>query len=736
MELVKVTTGLFWLEIPEKNFYLMCGCPMDSIKHLTNKALIRPLQNRTAYTESGPNAILLSDRPVQNGYFCNMAEFPILHMMYKQGMSLPGHPGNTGDKPRIIGTENQLRAQKDYIFRGNYGLASKDEFRQAGCSDERTEELWRLKMKFSYNKILDPEELIETTVIHTEVVELKPGIFLERKGMNLYSLSCDGESLDINLNIDKEERYEAPYKLDYHNISREYFSIVHMGEGNGWDNKRPCMGSIIIFKGKIYMIDAGPNIEYSLNALGLSVNDVEGIFHTHIHDDHFSGLTYLLMADHKIKYFAAPMVMETTRKKLSALMREDESILDDLFDLWPLKSDEWNMHDGLEIKPVFSPHPVETTILYFRVKTVDGYKSYAHLADIVCKKILESFISEDPKTGITKDLFDKVWTGYHEKADIKKIDVGGGFVHGNSDDFIDDPSETLLLSHKDQALSTREKEIGESRAFGAQDILIPARKDYRSIHARMVLKDYFPEVDDSDLDVLLVNTYKKYKVGDCLAKKGELLQSITLILFGVVDYISGNKKEGSRKEHFEMTSGTLIGINSSICGKKTIGSYHASSCIETLSIPVDIMLFFLKKHNLLETLRDNNKIVQDLRRSYLFGSRISSRKLFKLSQKAELLDILPGEILSQGWSKDLYFIKEGSLEILSEGKIRKVLNQGESWGGFPVNHECGEMDITVRVSMAKSTKLYHLPHNIIKETPIVQWKLFQLCACWDASYTD
>ena len=55
----------------------------------------------------------------------------------------------------------------------------------------------------------------------------------------------------------------------------------------------PCMSSIITHDQKLYIIDTGPNIIETLNALGISVSSIHGIFHTHCHDDHFSGLTAL-----------------------------------------------------------------------------------------------------------------------------------------------------------------------------------------------------------------------------------------------------------------------------------------------------------------------------------------------------------------------------------------------------------------------------------------------------------
>ncbi len=728
MELVKVTTGLYWVEIPDKNFYLMCGCPMDSIKHLTNKGIIKPVEGASQYTETGPNAILLSDIPVQNGYFSNLAEFPILHMMYKQGMVLPGHPRNDGSKPWIIGTSGQVEAQKNYIFRGNYGLAAKEEFYCSGCDETIIDNAWQLKMKFNFNTILEPEKLIDTTIIDRNPVELKPGIILERMGLNLYKLTYNGESILIDLNLKEEELYEPPYKLENTRIEREYFSVVHVGEGNGWDNTRPCMGSVLTFKGKIYLIDAGPNIEYSLNALGISVNDVDGIFHTHIHDDHFAGLTYLVMADNKVKYFATPIVMETARKKLTALMGVKESMFDEVFQTIPLDWDQWNSYDDLEIKPIFSPHPVETSIFYFRAHNGTGYKSYAHLADIITKNVLEQFVSDDPEKGISREWFDEIWDGYLEKADIKKVDVGGGFVHGTAADFADDPSDLLLLSHTDRPLTDEEKKVGSSTSFGVQHILIPSVRDYKMEHAYSILSEYFPEVHKNELDLLIYNSKIHFNSGEILAEAGDMLDYVYLILFGKVDF-----KFKSSRIHYEMTSGSMIGITNSVWGKPTSGTYQASSYVESLKIPIDIMKAFLTKHAQMENLKDITRIMQNLRHSSLFGSRVSSRKLLRLSQKAGIIHLLPGDKIPRGWPEDLYFINKGVIDILYKGAVYTSLNRGDTWGGYAVPENWKHFDISAKVGENSPVELYRFSSRILKEIPVIKWKLFQKWSCWDAT---
>jgi hemerythrin len=48
---------------------------------------------------------------------------------------------------------------------------------------------------------------------------------------------------------------------------------------------------------------------------------------------------------------------------------------------------------GLEVRPVMSPHPVETTVFNFRVLWEGGYRTYTHLADIASFSVLDAMIA-------------------------------------------------------------------------------------------------------------------------------------------------------------------------------------------------------------------------------------------------------------------------------------------------------------------------------------------------------
>ena len=266
------------VEIPEADLYVLCGCPEDSVKHLIKRGLITSTDREGVTFESGPNAILLSDVLLQNGRFANLAEFPVMQMLYRQGMILPNHPNNNGEKPLLMGLSEQVNAQLEYVYRGNYGLISKQEFMEAGISAEKAEEMMYIKLFFANGNIQPSKQFLDTLMIENECVEIKNGAFIRRLHVNVFEIEYQDASVYIDLNLSPSENYESAYPLGMYQLQREYFSVVHIGEGNGWDANQPCMASILIYQGKIYLLDAGSNILFILKAMGISMGEIEGGF--------------------------------------------------------------------------------------------------------------------------------------------------------------------------------------------------------------------------------------------------------------------------------------------------------------------------------------------------------------------------------------------------------------------------------------------------------------------------
>ena len=338
------------------------------------------------------------------------------------------------------------------------------------------------------------------------------------------------------MNLGPGECYECPYTLDMHLLSRDYFAVVHTGDGDGWDMNRPTMGSIVLHQDRVFLVDAGPNIDYALTALGIGINEIDGIFHTHCHDDHLAGLTTLIRGDRRIAYYAVPMVRTSVVKKLSNLLRLPEIEFGNLFDVRDLVLDQWNDVEGLEIKPIMSPHPVETSVFHFRVLWEGGYRSYAHMADIASLEVLGKMVEPDQsKPGISQALFSKTAQAYAQPADVKKIDIGGGMIHGVAQDFRGDKSGKLILTHTARRLTEDERAIGSGAPFGAVDVLIADTSDSLRQRAFEYLRAYFPDAPLHRLRHLLNGKVLVFNPEVLLFREQDAVDAVYLVLSGTAE---------------------------------------------------------------------------------------------------------------------------------------------------------------------------------------------------------
>lgn len=469
----QVLAGLYWVEIPAIGLRLQCGCPPDANKYLRAAGLIAAAANG----ETGPNAILLADvtTPLhQEGWFLvNAAEFSVMQMLYLQGLIVPNHPNNTGQKPLLIGEPAEIERQLRYIYYGNYGLDTLEELLWAGMSAQEAEAFWFAKKKFAFGGPYPVTDWIEPVHLSDGApAVLANGCRIERLQPNCFRISYAGESAEICL---QPQIFPPAYQLPMVGLPNEEmgFGILHVGEGDGWDETRPCMGAALAFHGQYYMVDAGPHIWHNWQRTGKNISDIQAVFLTHAHDDHAIGLLQGISQRRPLMVYCGSVIKASFCKKMSALIGVQPDEMTQLFDFCLLDMHRWNLIASaagatLEAMPCYSLHPIETHIYYFRYTDSTGQQRiYGHLADILSDSSMQAMQADAPDT--IRWLFDKVRAHYQLPADIKKIDIGGGATHGAAEDFIYDTTPVKVWAHVHRPLSARELQIGCARRFGDWD---------------------------------------------------------------------------------------------------------------------------------------------------------------------------------------------------------------------------------------------------------------------------
>jgi hemerythrin len=716
----RVATGVFWVQVPEVGLYVLCGSPGDVVKHLMLRGFISEEKKGEVSFESGPNAILLSDVLLQNGNFANLSEFPVLQMLYRQGLILPGHPNNTGKKPILIGSETQVRAQLDYIYRGNYGLVDEDELRAAGLTAAEARQHMALKLAFAFGTIRASEDLVDRRVLGTEPVEIFGGVTVRRVALNRFEFAYRDRLTEVDLNLPSGAGYEAPYTMGQHPIEPQYFGVIHCGEGDGWDLRRQSMASIVMFQGRYYLVDAGPSVLYTLSSLGIDLSEIEGIFHTHAHDDHFAGLPTLLSSGRRIKYFATRLVRESVTKKLSALMSLNESLFAELFDVRDLVMDQWNDCDGMEVMPIPSPHPVETTVFVFRAHDDDDYKSYAHFADIVSLKVLRKLISDPAIASVVPETFvDDVKTRYLRPTTLKKIDSGSGLIHGEPLDFSEDASEKIVLAHRASPFSTEELDIGSQASFGALDVLITSRLDYIIQGAQNQLSRLFPGVHLEELNTLLRSPVETINAGSLILRRGAAVDKIDLLLSGSVE-----RSRPGQEAALTIAAGELIGVESLFQDEPLTDTWRAASPVRLMRFAEKNLRAFLLNGGWYQKLRSQLVDAAFLRSTWLFGERIDLEVQCRIARASKELSLAPGKQLPAPATPSVHVVMRGQLDLVdARGSLIEILEMGNVAGeevclGRPRNGW--------RCVARASTTVLQIPSDEIKGLPVALWKMLEV----------
>jgi len=716
----RVTEGVHYVTVPEADLHILCGCPADSVKHLMKRGLIQEREAEGVRFETGPNAILLADTPLQSGRFANLAEFPILHMFYRQGRIVPGHPNNTGVKPLVVGSRRQVEAQMEYVFRGNYGLVSEGELLAAGVEPELARDMMRLKLRFAFGRIRRMEEYLDLVPLGNGRRELRGGVGVKRMRPDVFDIFYKGESVRVDLRLPPRTQPPPPYELGHHDaIRRADFAVLHSGEGDGWDPNRPAMASILLFRGKIYLIDAGPNIMHSLNALGIGVNEIAGVFHTHAHDDHFCGLPDLMRADHRIPYYATRFVRASVTKKLAALSRLSEDEFEHAFEYHDLTLGEWNDIDALEVKPVFSPHPVETTVLFFRALGRDGYRTYAHFADIASLRLLRGMITDDGEPGLSRALYEQVERDYLAPVDLKKIDIGGGMIHGDVEDFAHDQSKKIVLAHTALPLTDRQREIGSGAPFGTMDTLIPAHGEHLRTQAFQTLAAYFPSAPPASLHALPPSPMDGFPPDAIILKAGRKARSVHLLLAGQVEMLRANGGVLAT-----LSSGALIGETTALTGRASARTYRAAGFVQALRIPVDQYRAFIEGNGLLEVMTRQLDVCEFLQTNALFGDGLSRARQNAIASALTIREYSPGDDIGPNGVPGLCLVRAGRVDLFLGSRPVMCLGPGDffSEGIVLFGATC---PYTARASDAREAVIYHIPAQVLADAPIIRWKLLE-----------
>ena len=735
-----VNNSCFFIHIEEINFKLLCSSPADSVKHLRKLGIIKSISKDDIMFDDGPNAILLADTSMQNGCLCNLSEFPVLHMLYLQGMIVPNHPNNNGKKPLIIGSTEQVASHIDYIYLGNYGITRKEDMLDIGISEQDAEKYISMKKAFAFGRFKESHELLDFINIEEEEIPIliQENLFIKRESRNIFTIKYKNESVLIDLNLKKDEVYYAPYNLGYYQTKLEHFAVSHIGNGDGWNMDEPSMSSVLFNDGKIYLIDTGPNISYLLDRMSISINQVVAVFITHVHDDHFCGLLSLMDSDTKITIYAVSIVRVAIIAKLSITLNVSESMLYNFVDFVDLQLDSWNEVSSFDVKPIISPHPIETTILYFRKMTKDGYKTYGHLADLASFDVLDN-LSKPHENDENQSLFNFYQyskKNYLLETDLKKIDAGGGMIHGQVGDFKDDKSRKIIIAHKSKKATIQEVGIASETFFGSLDVLDKSYVDYDLNNVYKIINGYLHGDSSNYLNSMANSEIITFNPGNIIVKQGEKVENIYLTLQGntnridndgsIKDINSGSflrehilfSKENNNHKEYRLS---FIKITDDEVYQET---QIAKSFVRTLKISKHIFNKFLDDSLFYYQKVENISFQKFIYKSSLLENAISSATINQIVKNMKIHTFPKDSILhNKLTTNSIFFIYSGDVHVKFCNNKPNMLTDGDYFGAK--ESVFSFLNIETMTVVSQEVILLEVQTDVLLNAPIIYRKMLE-----------
>lgn len=323
---------------------------------------------------------------------------------------------------------------------------------------------------------------------------------------------------------------------------------------------------------------------------------------------------------------------------------------------------------------------------------------------------------DDNAIGISKELYEQTKSIYLSPVDLKKIDVGGGLIHGEAIDFKEDQSKKIILSHTSQELDHEQKKIGSGAPFGIVDILIPDYQDFLRKNVYYYLHDYFANMEGHSLRILMNNPIETFNPESILIKEGEVNKNIYLILTGNIDMLQSNTAF-----YHKLSAGTLLGEISGLNKAPSPKTYRAKSFVQALSIPSKLYIEFVLQNKLygrIEHLKDKREF---LKKSILFGEDISYPVLNKVAETLETIHVLQNEYIEPD-CESIYIVKTGKIERSQHGKCIEVLSEGSFFGE---EDSIFELPSLYEFKTLSACEVFVIPVEFIASVPIIKWKLFE-----------
>lgn len=273
-----------------------------------------------------------------------------------------------------------------------------------------------------------------------------PAVKIKREDENKFSIACD---IKLKCDVAFKRRQSPVYPInpkpisDSERQSQSIFTVRCLGSSEGFDPTKPANGFLFHFHGKWFLWDCPAYLRLHLDKLGLGFDDIDGIFISHVHEDHLD-IMETISDQKKVKIYTSPEIFHCMILKLMAILECSYDEAKAYYDFYPIYVNQPFELDGADIEVFYSSHAIPALGLRMTVnnqsRQASVFISGDNLSKRMIKKLTELKIYD-------KNRLDEVNHFLPDKkiVDIAFVDTGGGAIHADVEDYAKNKNKIVYM---------------------------------------------------------------------------------------------------------------------------------------------------------------------------------------------------------------------------------------------------------------------------------------------------
>lgn len=265
-------------------------------------------------------------------------------------------------------------------------------------------------------------------------------VVIERLGKQRYAVREGGEEVLVDLSdvALQGPAWTIPEVTQL--ASSEPYAVRILGAAGAFQHVAPGTSYLMTLDGAHYLIDCSPYVHRTLERFGVGVEQIRGVFVSHIHDDHTGDLMAFARESEPIDIFTTREVWACLSIKLAAILDTDEAEIARFFrfrEVVPgtplfLEGARLDFHDACHSVPCVG---LTVTVAGEELVITSDTAGRRQLADMRHKGVIDQARFEALEALL--------------KGQKVIVDAGEAMIHGYIEDFLDQEDEgNLVLAHR------------------------------------------------------------------------------------------------------------------------------------------------------------------------------------------------------------------------------------------------------------------------------------------------